>query len=102
MLRYDYPTIAAASLVAAHRLVEGAEAVETCGLHSLASFLSRRDVHACAEALGKLHTACLAADGGLSAAGGSSDGVFLPLKLKYGMAIPRGGPPQSGGGTGGA
>jgi len=73
MLRYDYPTIAAASLIAAHRLVEGTDAFETCRLHSLAPFLSRRDVHECAEALGKLHL--------LSKAGTKASGRFPRLRM---------------------
>ncbi|KAG1661630.1 hypothetical protein FOA52_002860 [Chlamydomonas sp. UWO 241] len=55
MLQHDYSTVAAAGLVAAHRLL-GTE-LDVLGLLSLAPFLSERDVSTCADALLTQHLA---------------------------------------------
>ncbi len=60
MLQYDYSTIAAAGLIAAHQLL-GAE-FELGGLLALAPFLDLAETSKCVRALLNQHLECSVAD----------------------------------------
>ena len=98
MLRFEYSTIAAAALVAAHRMVGGTD-LAPARLRALMPALSVADVARCASAMAKLHIACSVPpppaapqQGSCSSSGngaasssyaGCDDQAFLPLRQKY-------------------